>query len=175
MATALEEAGVREWTPGLMDQVVERAASPTFRRWEEQVDHISHCHRPIRLQGRIRHMDRATGDIRTVYSTINEPDQTLLVACGNRRASVCPSCSSTYKGDARHIALAGLLGGKGVPDSVRKHPRLFVTFTAPSFGAMHTSIAEGKNLKACHRRGPERCPHGNPVSCYRLHRPNDWE
>jgi hypothetical protein len=56
---------------------------------------------------------------------------------------------------------------------VRKHPRLFVTFTAPSFGAMHTSIAQGKNLKACHRRGPERCPHGNPVSCYRLHRPND--
>jgi hypothetical protein len=35
MATALEEAGVRAWTPGLMDQVVERAASPTFRRWEE--------------------------------------------------------------------------------------------------------------------------------------------
>ena len=47
--TALEEAGVREWTPGLMDQVVERAASPTFRRWEEQVAHTNHCHRPIRL------------------------------------------------------------------------------------------------------------------------------
>src|SRR6266481_7515006 len=127
----------------------------------------------IRLQGRIRHMDNATGEVRTVYSTLNEPDQTLLVACGNRRASVCPSCSATYKGDARHIALAGMLGGKGVPDTVRKHPCLFVTFTAPSFGAMHTSIAQGKNLKTCHRRGPERCPHGNPVSCYRLHRPND--
>jgi hypothetical protein len=134
-----------------MEQVVERAADPAFRRWEEQVAHTNHCHRPIRLQGRIRHMDRASGDIRTVYSSANEPDQTLLVACGNRRASVCPSCSSTYKGDARHIALAGLLGGKGVPDTVPKHPRLFVTFTAPSFGAMHTSIAQGKNLKACHR------------------------
>ncbi|MCW3041883.1 MAG: putative plasmid replication initiator protein [Actinobacteria bacterium] len=172
MATALEEAGVREWTPGLMEQVVERAADPGFRRWEEQVAHTNHCHHPIRLQGRIRHMDKATGDIRTVYSTINEPDQTLLVACGNRRASVCPSCSSTYKGDARHIALAGLLGGKGVPDTVRKHPRLFVTFTAPSFGAMHTSIAQGKNLQVCRKRRGT-CPHGNPEGCFRLHRPND--
>src|SRR5438270_11564782 len=115
MATALEEAGVRKWTPGLMDQVVERAASPTFRRWEEQVGHTNHCHRPIRLQGRIRQMDKATGEIRTVYSTLDEPDQSLRVACGNRRASVRPSCSSTYKGHARHIALAGLRRGTRVP------------------------------------------------------------
>src|SRR2546423_8750954 len=91
-------------TQTLMDEVVDRAAND-FERWESQVAHTGHCHHPIRLQGRIRQVDRASGEIRQVYSTEHEPDQTLLVACGNRRASVCPSCSALYKGDARHLAL----------------------------------------------------------------------
>ncbi len=67
-----------------------------------------------------------------MYSTDREPDATLLKACGNRRASVCPSCSATYQADSFQLLAAGLRGGKGVPETVAAHPRLFVTFTAPS-------------------------------------------
>jgi hypothetical protein len=38
--------------------------------------------------------------------------------CGNRRASVCPSCSVTYRRDAYQLIRAGLVGGKGVPAAV---------------------------------------------------------
>lgn len=169
----LAELGIDAWTDELKAQVLERAAND-FDRWEAQVRGANHCYHPVRLQGRVRQMDVASGEVREVYSTAAEPDQMLLVACGNRRECVCPSCSRLYKGDARHIALSGLIGGKGVPETVRRHPRLFVTFTAPSFGAVHASIAQGKNLKPCHpRRGGHRCPHGRPLSCTRLHRPDD--
>jgi hypothetical protein len=54
--------------------------------------------------------------VRTVYATDREPDATLLKACGNRRASVCSSCSATYQADSFQLLTAGLRGGKGVPE-----------------------------------------------------------
>ena len=65
----------------------------------------------------------------------------LLKACGTRRESRCPSCAATYRADAYQLLAAGLKGGKGVPDSISEHPRLFVTFTAPSFGQVHSRRA----------------------------------
>jgi replication initiator protein RepSA len=59
-----------------------------------------------------------------------------------------------------------------VPDSVGSHPKLFVTFTAPSLGAVHSRIAQGKNVSPCHpRRGT--CPHGRPLGCFRPHKADE--
>ena len=132
-------------------------------RWAEQVAATGYCTHPVRLRGRVEHADPQTGEVRTVYSTDREPDATLLKACGNRRASVCPSCSATYQADSFQLLAAGLRGGKGVPETVTAHPRLFVTFTAPSFGRVHSRKAQGRLVYPCHpfRQG-QRCPHGEP-------------
>ena len=55
-----------------------------------------------------------------------------------------------------------------------EHPRLFVTFTAPSFGRVHTRKAQGLLVYPCHpyRQGP-RCPHGGRVGCWQRHDPDD--
>jgi len=71
----------------------------------------------LHLRGRVDAVDLATGELRSMYDTAAEPGGVLLVACGNRRDSVCPACSAVYKRDARHLVRAGLLGGKGVPES----------------------------------------------------------
>jgi Replication initiator protein, pSAM2 len=133
-----------------------------------------YCAHPVRLRGRVEHANRATGEVRTVYSTDREPDATLLKACGNRRASVCPSCSATYQGDQFHLLAAGLRGGKGIPETVGSHPRLFVTFTAPSFGPVHSRRAQGLLVYPCHpyRQG-QRCPHGRRAGCWQRHDADD--
>jgi hypothetical protein len=133
-----------------------------------------YCGHPVRLRGRVDHADPQTGEVRTVYSTDREPDATLLKACGNRRASVCPSCSATYQADQFQLLAAGLRGGKGVPETVAGHPRLFVTFTAPSFGQVHTRRAQGLLVYPCHpyRQGA-RCPHGRRLGCWQRHDDDD--
>jgi hypothetical protein len=149
-------------------------AGPGYDRWMEQVAATGHCHHPVRLRGRVEHADAATGEVRTVYSTEREPDATLLKACGNRRASVCPSCSATYQADQFQLLATGLRGGKGIPETVVGHPRLFVTFTAPSFGQVHTRRARGLLVYPCHpyRQGT-RCPHGRRAGCWQRHDPDE--
>src|SRR5207302_3865675 len=77
--TVLEAAGVTELTDELRRELVERAGND-FEAWENQVKGTGYCYHPIRLQGRIRQVDKASGEIREVYSTEHEPDRTLLVA-----------------------------------------------------------------------------------------------
>jgi hypothetical protein len=98
----------------------------------------------------------------------------LLKACGTRRESRCPSCAATYRADAYQLLAAGLRGGKGVPETVAEHPRLFVTFTAPSFGRVHTRKAQGRLVLPCHpyRQGA-RCPHGTRAGCWHRHDEDD--
>jgi hypothetical protein len=55
----------------------------------------------------------------------------LLVRCNNRRTTRCPACAETYRRDTFHLITAGLRGGKGTPEDVAHHPRVFATFTAP--------------------------------------------
>jgi hypothetical protein len=164
---------VGELLPGVLQEVIDRAG-PGYDRWAEQVAATGYCAHPVRLRGRVEHADAWTGEVRTVYDTDREPDATLLKACGNRRASVCPSCSATYQGDSFQLLAAGLRGGKGVPKSISEHPRLFVTFTAPSFGPVHTRKAQGLLVFPCHpyRQG-QRCPHGRRAGCWQRHDPND--
>jgi Replication initiator protein, pSAM2 len=140
----------------------------------ELVAQTGYCAHPVRLGGTVEHADATTGEVRTAYSTDREPDATLLKACGNRRASVCPSCSATYQADRYQLLAAGLRGGKDLPDSVSGHPRLFVTFTAPSFGQVHTRKAQGLLVYPCHpyRQG-QTCPHGRRAGCWHRHDTDD--
>jgi hypothetical protein len=91
-----EPIQVGELLPGVLQEVIDRAG-PGYDRWAEQVAATGYCAHSIRLRGRVEHADRATGEVRTIYDTDREPDNTLLKACGNRRASVCPSCSVTTR------------------------------------------------------------------------------
>jgi hypothetical protein len=63
---------------------------------------------------------------------------------------VCPACSALYKLDAYHLVVAGLRGGKNVPDTIAAHPRLFVTLTAPSFGKVHSGPDSDGVPRLCH-------------------------
>jgi hypothetical protein len=164
---------VSELLPGVLAEVVDRAGHG-YARWAEQVAQAGYCHHPIRLAGRVEHADRQSGEVRTVYDTEREPDGVLLKGCGTRRESRCPSCAATYRADAYQLLAAGLKGGKGVPESVAAHPRLFVTFTAPSFGKVHRRKAQGRLVLPCHpyRQGA-RCSHGNRDGCWHRHEPDD--
>jgi hypothetical protein len=168
-----EPARVGDVLPGVLAEVVDRA-SHGFERWMELVAQAGYCHHPIRLAGRVEHADRQTGEVRQVYDSEREPDGVLLKACGTRRESRCPSCAATYRADAYQLLAAGLKGGKGVPQSVAGHPRLFVTFTAPSFGRVHTRKAQGRLVLPCHpyRQGA-RCPHGLRDGCWHRHDEDD--
>jgi hypothetical protein len=164
---------VGELLPEVVAEAIARAG-PGYDRWAEQVAATGYCAHPVRLRGRVEHGDRATGEVRSVYSTDREPDATLLKACGNRRMSVCPSCSATYQADTFQLLAAGLRGGKGVPETVAHHPRLFVTFTAPSFGQVHTRKAQGLLVFPCHPyRQNQTCPHGRRAGCWQRHDADD--
>jgi hypothetical protein len=168
-----DPARVGDVLPGVLAEVVDRAGAG-YDRWMELVAQAGYCHHPIRLAGRVEHADRATGEARQVYDSEREPDGVLLKACGTRRESRCPSCAATYRADAYQLLAAGLRGGKGVPETVAGHPRLFVTFTAPSFGRVHSSKAQGRLVLPCHpyRQGA-RCPHGNRAGCWHRHHLDD--
>jgi hypothetical protein len=77
--------------------------------------------------------------------------------------------------DAFQLIRAGLAGGKGIPESVAAHPVVFATFTAPSFGPVHSrpvrshTCAGNDNCRCkpepCHpRRDAGTCPHGRPLN-----------
>ncbi|MET4640998.1 hypothetical protein ABID95_000698 [Streptomyces atratus] len=125
--------------PTTLGDILRVAGSPGFDRWKDQVHRTGGCSDPIHLTGWTLAKDRTTGDTLRRYSTDTEPDGRLRVACGNRRASRCPSCAYTYAGDTYHLIRAGLAGdeSKDIPTAVRDHPRVFATLTAPSFGSVH--------------------------------------
>jgi len=164
---------VGELVPGVLEEVVERAGHG-YDRWAELVAQAGYCHHPIRLAGRVEQADRATGEIRQVYDSEREPDGVLLKACGTRRESKCASCAAVYRADAYQLLAAGLKGGRGIPETVAEHPRLFVTFTAPSFGRVHSRKAQGRLVLPCHPyRQSARCPHGRRDGCWHRHDADD--
>ncbi|MEU4823976.1 replication initiator [Actinomadura sp. NPDC023710] len=138
-----------------------------FRRWAARAHSIGGCAQPVHLRGRVTHLDPQTGEILRHYSTAQEPGGTLRVACKTRRASRCPACAEIYRADTYQLVRAGLVGGKGVPDTVTQHPAAFVTLTAPSFGPVHSRrTGKAGGVVACRpRRDGGACPHGRPVSC----------
>jgi hypothetical protein len=147
-----------------------------FGEWERQLTTAGNCTHPIRLHGRIDAIDLTTGELAPVYDTAAEDGGVLHVACGNRRESRCPACSAVYKRDARQLVRSGLVGGKGVPESVAAHPCVFATLTAPSFGPVHSRRMRGKTILPCRPRrdaSKRACPHGRDISCPTRHVEDD--
>ena len=125
-----------------------------------EVAHSGFCSHPVRLVGEA--VNLVTGEV--------NPRQ-FKVACKDRRQSVCPACSDRYETDAWIIVAAGLNGGKGVPDSVASAPRVFVTVTAPSFGAVHGARDHG--FCVARDRQELNCPHGRNRWCEKRHDSTD--
>jgi hypothetical protein len=158
-----------EPSPELLDELARRAGRADFGRFEAQLRSSGYCAHPVRLQGHVD-VEDVTGRQR-VFSTDTEPDGVLRKACGNRRAAVCPPCAETYRWDAYQLLIAGLCGGKGIPESVAEHPMVFVTLTAPSFGLVHSRRAgpDGQPRRCRPRRDARVCEHGVTMSCGELH------
>ena len=120
---------------------------------------VGACQHPVTLTGQRLLVDAGTGQI---LSRLDPAGSHATVRCRSRRAAACPTCSALYRLDAYHLIAAGLRGGKATPTAVATRPRLFVTLTAPSFGAVHLGPD---------RHGVPRCCH--PGGCGRWHRPGD--
>lgn len=168
-------------------------AGDGYYDWLDHVWSAAGCTRPIRLHGRLDTVDTRTGEITASIPTTVMPDGVIYKACGNRRHTVCPSCATIYQRDAYQLVRAGLAGGKSVPDTVSSHPAVFGTYTAPSFGPVHTrhvrthrASCTGKTsdcrcrAEPCHPRrdgtGPgtaETCPHSIKLVCFTRHAPGD--
>ncbi|MEU7903000.1 replication initiator [Actinoplanes sp. NPDC049118] len=176
-----------EWLSRSTDvrlQAVARAARPDYPAWLSHVQSASACMRPVRLAGTIATIEAATGRVLAERATADMPDGVIYKPCGNRRESVCPSCSDRYKRDAYQIIRAGLVGGKGVSEQVAHHPAVFPTFTAPSFGEVHSRRVKRHTCarragcdcrpEPCHaRREIAVCPHGVRLVCFARHGAED--
>jgi hypothetical protein len=132
------------------------------------------CSHPVRLRLEAEWHDGNGGsDLEVV--TDGMPDGALYVACKNRRASVCPACAETYRADTYQLVKAGLMGGKGVPETVTQHPCFFVTLTAPTFGPVHSRVvgSNGKVRPCRPRRHFSVCAHGRLDTCLERHQGDD--
>jgi hypothetical protein len=158
----------------LLAGVVDRMTRADYPAFEAQLRSSGYCSRPVRLQGHVDVCD-GYGHRRQVWTTDGEPDGVLRKACGNRREAVCGPCAERYRRDAFHLIAAGLRGGKGIPDTVTGHPAVFATLTAPSFGVVHAHVLgpDGQPLRCHPRRDRPVCEHGVPMSCSRVHGPDD--
>ena len=165
------------------DHALARAGDGYFT-WLDHIWHAVACTHPIRLRGRVQHIDPATGELLRTITTDMMPDQVMYKPCGNRRATTCPGCAETYRRDAYHLIRAGLIGGKGITLAVATHPAVFATFTAPSFGTVHTRPVRQHTCtdrtrctcqpQPCHaRRNPGRCEHGRHNACFTRHHRDD--
>ncbi len=162
-------------TGTLGDELLERAARDDYDHWLATTLPAGGCVRPIRLRGTIRDIDPATGELLGRVDTENLPDKVIYLPCGDRRASVCPPCAETYRADTYQLIRAGLAGGKGIPESVALHPCVFATFTAPSFGPVHTRVTtpEGRIARCRPRRKASYCTHGQRLSCGQRHKEDE--
>lgn len=149
----------------LAESVASRLRGADFGRWMSGAARVGFCSNPVRLVGSSMTMDAPTGVVLGEHSAAAQPDGVTYVRCGNRRARRCESCSHEYKGDTWHMIMAGAAGGlKDVPETVAGHPMVFLTLTAPSFGAVHSTVSSS-------RRGF--CPHGRPRGCACGHEADD--
>jgi hypothetical protein len=160
--------------PEVVASLAECARRPDFEQLQRAQRSTGYCSRPVRLKGHVETCGE-DGRWRSVWSTVTEPDGVLRKACGNRREAICPACAERYRQDAYHLIAAGMRGGKGVPDTVAAHPMVFATLTAPSFGPVHSRGlgADGQPKRCRPRRDAPVCPHGNSLSCAKVHDEGD--
>ncbi|WP_119695804.1 replication initiator [Microbacterium halotolerans] len=170
----------------LAESVAARLRTSDFDRWMGDAARVGYCSNPVKLAGSAVTLDADSGVVLREFDSGSAVDGVAYVRCGNRRAQRCASCSHEYKGDTWHMIMAGAGGGmKGVPDTVREHPTVFLTLTAPSFGAVH-SEAGSRAVGVCEHGRPRgcRCGHseneahlGDPVcpECYDYERHIVWQ
>ncbi len=165
----------RDNSRSLSRELLERVTRDDYDRWLTTALAAGGCVRPVRLRGTLRNVDSVTGEVLDGLDTEDLPDRAIYVPCGDRRASVCPPCAETYRADTYQLIRAGLAGGKGMPESLAAHPCVFATFTAPSFGPVHTRVVTSRGAVArCRpRRKAGFCPHGRRISCGQRHKPTD--
>jgi hypothetical protein len=97
---------VDELDPATIRGLVARASDSKRERWLQQVRRTGACRHPVRLRGVVLRGNEP------VYPTVDEPDGTLMVRCGNRREACCPSCAHEYRGDMWQLVYAGLADRK---------------------------------------------------------------
>jgi hypothetical protein len=185
-------ANTPKLSPYAIDTAIQRVRSGDYFAWLDHVWPAAGCRRPVRLRGRFDEVHQASGEVLATAWTSDMPDGVIYKACGNRRHEVCPWCAWTYQGDAYQIIKAGLVGGHGIPAHVSRHPAVFATFTAPSFGPVHTrritrcvcgARPAGKDRCSClpapchaRRNGTaDVCPHGITLACWKRHSRDDVE
>jgi len=136
------------------------------RRTLREVVLAGNCSHPIRLSGEM--VNLTTGEV---------GQSSLRISCKDRRHVVCPSCSYLYRTDAWILVSTGLVGGKGTPQAVGTHHRLFITVTAPSFGSVHTIKSRGGCVSRSDvsARLRDVCDHGRAKDCGRHHQAGDSE
>lgn len=154
------------------DSITERLADKSMPALADTLAKVGNCSHPIRLRGYADTFDGVTGELVESFSSQEQPFGLVFKPCGNRREDVCPACSRLYARDTFELISTGLHGGKGVPESVKSNPLLFVTLTAPSFGAVHT-VRGGKPCRPRSKSGP--CPHGLTSVCWAKHDDHDIE
>jgi hypothetical protein len=161
--------------PGTMTELLSRVSQDGYADWLAHTATARGCSHPVRLAGEVTDIDASTGEVIRRIDTAGMPDGVLYMPCGTRRASVCAACAETYRRDAYQLVKAGLDGGKGIPANVASHPAVFATFTAPSFGPVHTrATGPGGTVLRCRpRRKKTICPHGRHLSCPRRHKDDD--
>ena len=136
-------------------EVVARAHSGGYEEWWAKVTESGFCASPVRL---------VRGD------SIRQA--AVLARCKNRRASVCPSCAQLYAGDTWQLVHRGISDEETDGGHLRRNPMLFVTLTAPSFGAVHSAVAGIRQpCRLDLEQGP--CRHGRPRLCAAIHQAGD--
>ncbi|MCX5560740.1 replication initiator [Streptomyces sp. NBC_00038] len=159
--------------PKAVSALIDRAAEPEFAAWRRQIVRLGGCTNPIHLVGTATVLDASTGEALFSYGS-DVYGGRLLTACGNRRATVCPTCARVYQADTYQLIRAGLIGGKNVGEKVGEHPRVFATLTAPGFGPVHTRRERDGRVRACRpRKSGNACPHGSPAGCHSRHADDD--
>jgi hypothetical protein len=160
---------------GMLAQVLARAADPAgYEAWAARARAAGWCRHPVRLIGATRRYSASGGELAGTFASDEQlPDRVLLKACGQRRATRCPTCSAVYRSDAYQLVAAGLRGGKGIPETVANHPAIFATLTAPSFGPVHSTRNAAGQSRRCRPQPTGVCPHGQPRACHLVHDPDD--
>lgn len=101
---------------------------------------------------------RALPCLRPVLLANPSTGELLEVRCKDRRVSRCPSCAALYHGDAANILRTGALDF-----GARRF--VWLTLTAPSFGATHRVPKSGGDATVSRRRDGR----GRPCGCGVVH------